>query len=265
MEIQHGLGTYTLLDKTYDIVKNAIELGCRHIDTAQIYKNEDDVGKAIRESNIPRKDFFVTTKINPKYIVKGRKGIINGIKRSLEKLNIEYIDLLLIHKPIEIKLIESWEVLEDIIIGEKEDIQELKGKIRNIGVSNYKISHLDIILNGNRITPYCNQIEIHPYLQRHELKRYCEKRNIKIVAYCSLLQGTKHDGILKSIADKYNMKVAEILIQWAIINKYIVIPRTTDIKHLRQNIESYKSRINYEVYYELNRITEHYSLFPKYL
>lgn len=262
-----GFGTYKLLDDTYQMVLNSLKHGYRHVDTAFIYKNEEAVGKAIKDSGIKREDIFLTTKVWIKDIVKGRQGIINGVKRSLKRLDTDYIDLILLHAPIEDRLVESWQTMEDI---KKGLINDLENKVRHIGVSNYKIRDLEVIMNPNmfRIKPYCNQIEVHPFLQRRELVRYCKNNSIKIVAHSSLLQGQKHDDEqLNLIASKYNCRVSELLLNWALDKDFVVIPRTSKNEHMEINFNRDK-KINHDAFYELDLIynkDREFTLFSKYL
>ena len=139
-----GFGTYQLRNvDAYNMVLAAIKKGYRHIDTAKLYGNELDIGRAIKDSKINRGEIFVTTKVWITEIIGGPEKIIKSIKNSLIKLNLDYIDLVLLHAPIPDKLITSWQTMEDIYFG---NIPLLKDKIRNIGVSNYNIQHLELIL-----------------------------------------------------------------------------------------------------------------------
>jgi methylglyoxal/glyoxal reductase len=253
-----GLGTYRLLKDTYHIVLKALQSGYNHIDTAHVYRNEKAVGKAIKDSNIPRNQIFITTKICPAHIRSGREGVISAVKESLKNLDTEYIDLVLLHVPVEEKHIEAWMTLEDIVKGEIEEC-----RINNIGVSNYKINHLKEILNICKIKPYCNQLEIHPFYKRHELINYCKDNNIKIVAYCSLVQGKvfNHE-LLKMMSEKYNTTIANLLLSWAKHKGFIIIPRTSNINHLIENKQI--TNISPSIINELDTIQEEIVVFEKY-
>nr|QBK88421.1 MAG: aldo/keto reductase family protein [Mimivirus LCMiAC01] len=244
-----GFGTYRLDNETtYKMVKEALKLGYRHIDTAQLYRNEESVGKAINDiindksNNIRREDIFITTKIWLSNIKNGRKGIIKSIMNSLAKLNVSYIDLLLIHKPVNKKVLESWSVLEDIYNGK---IKGLNGNIKRIGVSNFNIKHLQIIMKSSNkcehrervpVKPYANQVEITPFCKQKEIVDFCEKNNIKIISHSSLTKGHMfHHILLNELEEKYKRSSAQILLKWAILKRYCVLPRTSNKEHLKEN------------------------------
>lgn len=259
-----GLGTYQIgLAETTELVKKAIDIGYRHFDTAQLYKNEEGVGQAIREKMaegiVKRGDVFVTTKVMPKFIRKGSDGIIKSVIVSLEKLGLKYIDLLLLHAPIKNKLIESWNVMEELYFN---SIPELAGRVRGIGVSNYSKSDLKTLIYGCKFVPVCNQIEVHPFCQKRDIVKYCQEMGIAIVAHSSLTRGRKFDnGIIVSLAKKYRKTSAQILLKWAVDEGFKVLPRTSNTYHLLDNF-----RLNFELdaedKLELDSINESFSLFP---
>lgn len=258
-----GLGTYKLKkvnDEAYMSVKTALKLGYRHIDTAALYNNEENVGRAIKDSGIPREEIFITTKIQRADIWKGENKMIRSVNRSLKKLGVDYIDQVLLHAPIEEKLLESWQILEKIY----ED-----GKIRYIGVSNYKIEHLEIILKSCKIKPYTNQIECSPFLTRQKLVKYCADNDIIVVAHSSLTKGEKFDDpCINEIATKYNVTPACILIMWGLFKGFTIIPRTGNIDHL---IENYGCSISSNFLVEqdiekLDKLDEHqFATHPQYI
>ena len=260
-----GLGTYLLKENTSDAVKKALSLGYRHIDTAFIYKNEELVGQAILESNIPRKELWITTKIWYQDLVKGRNGVIKSIKRSLTRLGVDYIDLVLIHGPTKdaSNILETWKALEDTCLGK---IQELKNTVRYIGVSNYKIHHLELILSSpeTQVKPYCNQIEYHPFLKRNDILSYCKEHCIKVVAYCSLVQGEKmSDPILIELSKETGLTIAQILLSWALHKGAIVIPRTFVEHELVENLKL--QPLKEKIIKKLDDITEEYAVFKQYV
>ncbi|KAJ9071352.1 hypothetical protein DSO57_1037808 [Entomophthora muscae] len=170
------------------IVKNAIDSGYRHIDTGANYKNEEMVGEAIKDSNIPRGEFFITTKLWCTDLLPER--VRPALELSLKKLQVEYVDLYLIHWPVAFKspqttppevipvdLSETWKELEALVF---------EGKIKSIGVSNFTIKKLDKLLETARIKPAVNQVELHPYLTQLDLKNYCDENNILLSAYSPL-------------------------------------------------------------------------------
>jgi len=164
-----GLGVYKVEDgKTvYDAVRSALELGYRHIDTASFYQNEEGVGKAIADSGIPRDEIFVTTKVwNDE---QGYEETLAAFERSLTRLNMDYVDLYLVHWPIPGKYKETWRALEKIYHDKK---------ARAIGVSNFHPHHLEDLMKDATIKPAINQIELHPQLAQVEVREYCRNHNI---------------------------------------------------------------------------------------
>jgi len=188
-----GLGTWRLTGKdAINAVKWALEAGYRHIDTAALYNNENQVGIAIKESDISREDIFITSKVWNRD--QGYQSTIKALDRSLKRLNTTYVDLYLIHWPLKNKRIETWKALEKIY---------KEGKARAIGVSNYWIHHLREILDSFTITPSINQFELNPFLNRKELINFCKENDISIEAYSPLTHGKKIDyPLLEKIAKK---------------------------------------------------------------
>lgn len=252
-----GFGTYKL-DKntTYQMVKQALQIGYRHIDTANLYQNEIQVGQAIKDSGVNRKEIFITTKISINHIKKGDNGIFLSIRESLLKLDVEYIDLILLHGPVKNKIISSWKMLERILLGEIMDI-----KILNIGVSNYNIDNLKIILDNCKIKPLVNQIEINLYLQRAELYNFCVEHDIQIISHTSLIRRLKFNcEKLESLSKKYNLSKSNILLLWLLNKNIKIIPSTTNYVHLIENFN-----IQYKILDNLEEFDENFSLFPQYL
>lgn len=227
-----GLGTYKLLyDECYNIVKKAIELGYRLIDTATLYGNHVEIGRAIKDSGIDRSELFITSKIHKKYIKNGK--IEEGFNTILEELNVEYIDLLLLHEPYKLKdaerkNIEIWRKMELICRSEK---------AKNIGVSNFRITEIKNILDYCSIKPYINQIEVSPFCQRKKLISFCKENGIKIEAYRSLTNGEKftNEKII-TLSRKYDISVPKLLLYWAKINGYHIIPKADNYEQLVENL-----------------------------
>jgi diketogulonate reductase-like aldo/keto reductase len=250
-----GLGTYQLKNDTSDAITRAISCGYRAIDTATLYRNEKKVGQAIRDSLksgiIKRSDIFVTTKVPKWHITDGK--IRESIVESLRVLNIEYIDLILLHNPIDVvrDWIELYNVtneLNDAHILKSDEKQNedgyVNGKlIRHIGVSNFGINDLKLIIDENQkynnninINIYCNQFEVTPFLQRRELVAFCRENNIRIVSHSTLTKGEKlnHPELVK-MGERNGKTSAQILLRWAIQMGFHVIPRTHEIKYLQEN------------------------------
>ena len=228
-------------------VRAALDAGYRHIDTAAFYGNEQSVGKAIRASGIARKEIFVTTKLwnsahgNP----------AQALARSLEKLDMDYVDLYLIHYPVPERL-RSWRVLENL---------RTEGKTRSIGVSNFTMRHLSELLNQSRTVPAVNQIELHPYLYQRELLEFCAQKKIVIQAYSPLTHGERlNDARLLAIAKKYSQPAqpegdsaapqsshkspAQILIRWALQHDTVVLPKSANRQRIAENADVFDFTIS---------------------
>ena len=259
-----GLGTYQLKGQVaYKIVLEALRNGYRLIDTAKLYKNETEIGQAIKDSGIDRKEIFIITKIWIDDIKEGSEKIINSILNSLIKLDTTYIDLILLHAPIEEKLLESWSTLEEINLG---NVESLRDKIKYIGVSNYNVDHLSTILNKCRIKPYANQIEITPFLPRNRLVKFCQDENIKIIAHSSLAKKKKFgDYNLNDISKKYNINISALLLLCAKYKNYIILPRTSNVKHLEENIQCLEIELNFDVIKKMDKLDCKFSTHKKYL
>lgn len=231
-----------------EAVLNALEAGYRHIDTAKIYSNEEDVGKAIRESGISRKEIFITTKLwNAD---QGSDKTRKALETSLEKLGIDQVDLYLIHFPVTSQRMDSWKELE----------KAYHDKLcKSIGVSNYTISHLTELLKNSQITPVVNQVEFHPFLNQVDLFEYCKKHKIQLEAYSPLAHGQKvEDPKISEIAKKYDKTSAQILIRWAIEQKIVVIPKSTKKERIIENSKVFDFKISEEDMKILNSLDENF-------
>lgn len=223
-----GLGTFLAKENAcYDIVKKAIIHGYRHIDTASVYENEEEVGRAIKECGVPREELFITSKLNPKKL--GYENAKNELRKTLEKLQLEYIDLYLIHWPsgnYSLNL-ATYKALEDM---------HKEGLIKNIGVSNFNIHHLEKLLSSCDIIPQVNQVECHPYLNQYYLRKYMKKYDIKMVSYGPFAKGEVfNDEILQELAKKYDCTVSNIVINYLIKNEIFAIPKTVSERRLIEN------------------------------
>jgi len=224
-----GLGVWGIpKNKTENVVRSAINTGYKHIDTAQIYKNEEQVGKAVKE----REDIFITTKLWESNF--GYEKTIEACKRSLSKLN--RIDLFLVHSPHKPKLRkETWEAMQYL----------LKNKyVKSIGVSNFGVHHIKEILSWAEIGPCINQIELSPFLQRTELVNFCKANGISTTAYSPLTHGRKiSDKKLKKIAERYKRTSAQILIRWSIQKGNIAIPKSSNKSRIEENFNVFNFKI----------------------
>ncbi|MGE7946043.1 aldo/keto reductase [Lysinibacillus sp. NPDC093688] len=225
-----GLGVFQVEnDATAEIVKNAIEVGYRSIDTAAIYGNEAGVGEGIRQAlastYLQREDLFITSKVWNDGL--SYEETIAAYEDSLEKLGLDYLDLYLIHWPGKNKYKEAWKALEDLYE---------QGKIKAIGVCNFHVSHLQDLLKTARITPVINQVEFHPRLQQTELRSFCEEHNIQMEAWAPLMQGGLLDHeTISTIAEKYGKSNAQVILRWDIQNGIITIPKSVRKERMIQN------------------------------
>lgn len=222
-----GLGTWQINSgkETEEAVRCALKTGYRLIDTAQIYGNEESVGKALHKSGIPREEVFITTKLwNSDH---GYKSAIAACEGSLKRLGLSYIDLYLIHWPVTSLRNETWKAMETLLE---------EGKCRAIGVSNYAVRHLEELLNGSSAVPAVNQVEFSPYLYQKALLEFCCSCGIQLEAYSPLTRGLKlGDPRLVSIARKYHKNTAQILIRWVLQRGVVAIPKSSKEENIRDN------------------------------
>lgn len=232
-----GFGTYKLGDenKTYEAVKNAIECGYRNIDTASFYDNEEGVGRAIRESNVSREEIFLSTK--PWIDDDGYENTIKAFEKSLAKLDLEYIDLYLVHWPTE-KIKETWRALEDLY---------RKGMVRAIGVCNCDKNQLESIIEFADINPMVNQVELHPNRTEKDLLKICKRHNIVVEAWSPIKRGALMSNLtIKELAKKYNKSEVQIILRWHLQNNVIAIPKTSSIERAKENINIFDFEISKE-------------------
>jgi diketogulonate reductase-like aldo/keto reductase len=222
-----GLGVFQapIGDETQQAVLWALEAGYRHIDTAAIYANEADVGEAIKTSGIPREQIFVTTKLwNSEH---GAKHARHAISSSLTRLGLDYVDLYLIHWPVQGLRTETWKALEGFVA---------EGKCRAIGVSNYMVHHLEELLSRSQVVPAVNQIEVSPFNYKKDLIRFCADKGIVVEAYSPLTQGQRFDHpAIVAAAAKYKRSPAQILIRWALQHDLVVLPKSVKKERIGEN------------------------------
>lgn len=232
-----GLGTWMLEDK--DVLINALEdaysLGYRHIDTAHIYKNEHFIGEFLKKHN--RNEFYITSKLwNADH-----DDVFGAIDRTLKDLGTDHVDLYLVHWPVNLKgpfdPVKVWKDMEKVCSS---------GKAKSIGVANFGIKNLTKILKECKIKPAVLQIELHPYLQQKELRKFCKEHGIQVQSYSPLgstLGGKKilvEDPILKGIAKKQNCSVQSVILNFLLDEGLVVIPRSKSKSHLESNLKEVK-------------------------
>ena len=226
-----GVGTFRLTGQTViDSVRNALDVGYRAVDTAQIYGNEAEVGQAVADSGVKRADLFVTTKIWTDNYAKSK--LVPSLRESLEKLRTDYVDLTLIHWPAPGNGVTLPEYME--ALAEAKSL----GLTRQIGISNFNIEltkqAIDVVGKGEIAT---NQIELSPYLQNHKLTAFLKEQGITVTSYMTLAYGkVLKDSVLAKIADKHQATVAQVALAWALQLGYAVIPSSTKRENLASNL-----------------------------
>ncbi len=247
---QFGLGVYKV-EKGLQIentVKDAINIGYRLIDTASFYENEEGVGKAIKESGVPREEMFITTKVwNTD---QGYDQTLNAFDNSLKKMGLDYIDLYLIHWPVKEKYLETWKALEKLY---------KDGKARAIGVSNFQIHHLKDILKNSSEKPAVNQVELHPLLSQKELREFCSEHNIKVQAWSPIARGrVLEDSDIKEIAKRHNKSAAQIILRWHLQNGIMVIPKSVKKDRLRENADIFDFELTEDEMRQMNALNNNH-------
>lgn len=233
-----GFGTWQVKDgqEAYQAVKDALEVGYRHIDTAQGYQNEESVGKAIKDSKIPRQDIFVTTKLESH--IKTYQGTHEAFDRSLKFLGMDYVDLFIIHAPWPWSdmgsdhkkgNIEAWKAMEEIY---------QSGRAKAIGVSNFSPEDIQNLLDHTTVKPQANQISLFVGNNQKETLDYCHQHDIQIIAYSPLAIGyALKDPFIVEMAEKYHVTPAQLLIRYTIDKGAATIPKTLKKERMIENAE----------------------------
>jgi diketogulonate reductase-like aldo/keto reductase len=246
-----GLGTWPLKGRSaYNAVLWALDIGYSLIDTASFYGNESEIGDALKDTKIERKDIFITTKVwNSE---QGYGNTIDAFNKSLKRLKLEYIDLYLMHWPVSGLRNETWRALEKIYDG---------GRVRAIGVSNFTIRHLKELLETSSSIPMVNQIEFSPFLFQKELMEYCQAKKIAVEAYTPLTRGRKFKNkVVINISQKWDKTPAQVLIRWGLQHKIIEIPKTGSKEHLIENADVFNFYLDDDDMFQLDNLNEDYRL-----
>ncbi|MDU9352087.1 aldo/keto reductase [Staphylococcus warneri] len=224
-----GFGVFQIpQEQTKDAVVNAIQAGYRHIDTAQSYMNETEVGEGIKASGIDRSELFVTTKVwieNVNY-----EDTLKSIERSLERLQLDYIDLVLIHQPYN-DVYGSWKALEEL--------QE-NGKIKAIGVSNFGVDRVVDLGIHNKVQPQVNQIEINPFHQQEDEVQSLQKEGVLVEAWAPFAEGKNNlfsNETLQNIGDKYGKSIAQVVLRWLVERDIVVLAKSVNPERMKQNLD----------------------------
>jgi 2,5-diketo-D-gluconate reductase A len=228
---QLGFGVYQIPpDQTRDATLTALEIGYRHIDTAEMYGNEKQVGEALRDSGIPREEVFVTSKLNNGF--HARDAALQAFDQSLADLGFDYLDLFLVHWPlpgIDVDYIETWQAMEEIY---------RSGRAKAVGVSNFKPHHLRRLFGGTEIRPAVNQVEIHPYLTQDELRAFDADHEIATEAWSPIAQGkVLGDPVIGRVAERHGKSPAQVTLRWHIQRGDIVFPKSVTRSRVQENFE----------------------------
>lgn len=244
-----GLGVYKSApgDETYAAVLAALRLGYRHIDTARLYENEADVGRAVRDSGIPREQIFICSKLREFHW--GYDRALEGARSSNALIGCGYIDLFLLHQPFDPQLrADTWRALEDL---------QAEGVLRDIGVSNFGEPHLAKLAATWRVKPAVNQIELHPWLTRESLVKYCQDNGIIVQAFSPLARAKRlDDPVLNEIAQEVDATPAQVLVAWAIARGFVTLPKSVREARMKENLDGASVKLTAEQVDRLNALNE---------
>ena len=243
-----GFGTWKAEngEVAYQAVLEALKVGYRHIDTAAIYKNEESVGRAIRDNGLPRQEIFVTTKLwNTNHSYDEAR---QAFEESMEKLGLDYLDLYLIHWPNPKPLRENdeWKTRNAEIWRAMEDLYQ-EGKIRAIGVSNFLPHHLDALLETARVIPAVNQVRLAPGVYQEEVVAYCREKEILLEAWGPFGQGELFDKKeVQEIATKHGKSVAQIALAWSLAEEFLPLPKSVTASRIKSNLDCFGIELSKE-------------------
>lgn len=246
-----GFGTYKSGDdeETAKIIKNALNLGYKMIDTASFYNNEVGIGNGIKESGIDRKDIFIVTKLwNDDH---GYDNTIEAFNKSLNNLQVDYIDLYLIHWPNKLNA-ETWRAFEHLYE---------TGKVKAIGVCNFKVEHLEELKKTAKIMPMVNQVEIHPFSTKNNIINYCKDNNIKVVAWSPISRGrVLSNDLMIDLSQKYKKSIVQIVLRWHMQKGVIPIPKSSNENRIKENIDIFDFEISSEDMKAIDSLDEGYDM-----
>lgn len=241
-----ALGVWRSHEDTKQAVLSALNNGYRHIDTAAVYGNEEAVGEAIKESGIPRKELFITTKLWNEDI--RNRNTREALKTSLEKLGLNYVDLYLIHWPAE-GYVEAYLEMEKL---------QKEGLVRSIGVSNFRKSHLENLLSKVNVIPSVDQIETNPQFVDEETIQYCIENKIIVEAWSPLGSGAcLNDNEINLIADKYHKSTAQIILRWLLQKGIVVLPKSVHENRIIENINLFDFELSEEDMHLIDQLNQH--------
>jgi diketogulonate reductase-like aldo/keto reductase len=243
-----GLGVYQSAPgkATRDAVRAALELGYRHVDTARVYGNEQDVAAAITASGVPRSEVFVTTKLWNSD--QGYDTTLRAFDASVARLGGVAPDLYLVHFPVEDVRRDSWRALVRL---------QAEKRVRSIGVSNYTIRHLEQLLAESPVVPAVNQVEFHPFLYQRELLAFCHARGIRLEAYTPLVKGRRMEhAVIRRIASAHRKTPAQVLVRWCIEHGVVVIPKSVHRERIAENAQVFDFALSADEVAQLDALDE---------
>ncbi|MGY1856075.1 aldo/keto reductase [Modestobacter sp. SYSU DS0290] len=228
---QLGFGVFQIKpEDTVEATRTALEVGYRHIDTAQMYGNEAEVGEAVRQSGVPREEIFVTSKLNNGF--HARDAALKAFDGTMDALKFDYLDLFLIHWPlpgIDVDYVETWKAMEEIY---------RSGRVKAIGVSNFNAHHLRRLFSETEIRPVVNQIEVHPYFAQNDLRAFNADHEIRTEAWAPIAQGkVLDDETLIRVGERYGKSPAQAALRWAIQRGDIIFPKSVTRSRVEQNFD----------------------------
>ncbi len=249
-----GLGVYKAKEgeEVEQAVKAALRIGYRSIDTAAFYGNEEGVGRAVRESGIPREEIFITTKVWNSD--QGYERTLAAFEASLQRLGMEYVDLYLIHWPVKGKYKETWRALETLY---------KEGKARAIGVSNFQVHHLEDLMADAEIKPMVNQVEFHPFLTQEKLRDFCRREGIQLEAWSPLMRGeVVNVPEIVELAEKYGKTPAQIVLRWDLQHGVVTIPKSVREARIRENADLFDFELSAEDMAKLDALNRDHRFGP---
>lgn len=234
-----GFGTFQITDpvEVVNSVKSAIQAGYRHIDTAQSYMNEEAVGRGIKESGVPREEIFLTTKIWVEHTT--YEGVLDSFEGSLKRLDIDYVDLLLLHQPYN-DTFGAWRAMEELLEA---------GKVRSIGVSNFSADQIINLATYNKVTPHMNQIEANPFHQRKEYIQLLKDEGIVPEIWAPFAEGMNNlfeNEILNKIGEKYDKTAAQVVLRWLVEQDTVVLAKTVRPERMKENLDVFDFSLDAE-------------------
>jgi methylglyoxal/glyoxal reductase len=249
-----GLGVYKAKEgrEVENAVKAAVKTSYRSVDTAAFYQNEEGVGKAIKECGIPREELFITTKVYN--TDQGYESTLKAFETSRKKLDMEYVDLYLIHWPVKGKYKETWKALEKLY---------KEGWVRAIGVSNFQVHHLKDLMEDCKVKPMVNQVEFHPYLTQKELLAFCKEQNIQLEAWSPLMRGeVVNVPEIQELAKKYGRTPAQIVLRWDLQHGVVTIPKSVKEHRIKENADIFDFELTEEDMAKLDALNKNHRFGP---